>query len=91
MAPAVEDTSAFSIEPTKAKKAGELRRPSFDHADRLEFTLEILVEERPYSQARFSMENTWCNARMEGLPDMSGHRPLSFQRFGRRIYRQGRS
>jgi hypothetical protein len=40
-----------------------------DHADGLEFTLEILVEGKPYSQTKFRMENTWSNARMKALPD----------------------
>jgi hypothetical protein len=40
-----------------------------EHADRLEFTLEILVDGKPYSETRFRIDNAWSHARIDALHD----------------------
>jgi hypothetical protein len=40
-----------------------------EHDDKPEFTLEILVEGKRYSETAFRMENVWSRARIDALPN----------------------
>jgi hypothetical protein len=55
---------------TQAGEQGWRTTPTvLDHADNPEFTLEIVVDGKPYSEAKFRMKNAWSAARIDALPE----------------------
>jgi hypothetical protein len=41
----------------------------FDHASEAEFTVELMVRERKYSETRFRIENPWQQSQIQAWPD----------------------
>jgi hypothetical protein len=59
----------ISYETRRAEQGWRTTPTVPEHADAVEFTLEILIQGRPYSTARFRIENTWSSDRIGALLD----------------------
>jgi hypothetical protein len=64
---------------TQAGELGWRTTPTvLEHADNPEFTLEIVVEGKRYSEGRFRMKNAWSAARVDALP-VNGWPPVELE------------